>query len=173
MLSSMLASGALDGVLAQHGWKKTAASPSASSVTEQQARQKSEGKKQEQKSQAKNEVKRASEAIAKPLNDAGWQEQKRKKTSAAAPAAQQEKPKLLPVNWKNATVKDSVKDLQVGVPAVCLATTAEARQAMRELKTSGSLAVLAPNPVEGKGEKVSVAVATADGKKDQLVRFLI
>ena len=58
----------------------------------------------------------------------GWNEVKRKPTAASVSEAPAEKDVLVGKGWTVAA-KASVKDLQVGVPGVCLATQAEAKQA--------------------------------------------
>ena len=163
-----LRNGSLDAALKASGWRKD----EEQVKLQQQRSAKQEAEKKEKL--LKEEQKKVEKAKEKTEVLPGWRLSKSKAPSASAapPVPAKKTVKLLPLGW-SAAVKTSASELQVGVPAVCLASTAEAKQAMKELKSSGSLAVLAPNSVNGEGERVSVHVEFEDGKKDQITRFLI
>ena len=60
------------------------------------------------------------------------------------------KEKLLDNGW-SVPIKQSVSELSASEPGVCLATTSEARKAVKELKGDKALAVLSPSNIDGQG----------------------
>ena len=73
----------------------------------------------------------------------------------------------------SAKVVSSTKELAVTEPCVCLATMAEGRRAVEELKSQKPMAVLVPARLDGRGVETQVFVKDSRGEKQTRTRFLV
>ena len=90
----------------------------------------------------------------------------------ASDASVHSKEKLLDNGW-SVPIKQSVSELSASEPGVCLATTSEARKAVKDLKSDKALAVLSPSNIDGQGSEVHVLVEDPAGRWQTRRRFLI
>ena len=79
---------------------------------------------------------------------------------------------MLDNGW-SVPIKQSVSELSASEPGVCLATTSEARKAVKDLKSDKALAVLSPSNIDGQGSEVHVLVEDPAGRWQTRRRFLI
>ena len=73
----------------------------------------------------------------------------------------------------NAKAMPSTKELTVAEPCVCLATMAEGRRAVEELKSQKPMAVLVPAKIDGQGAETDVYVKDIQGEKQRRTRYLV
>ena len=86
--------------------------------------------------------------------------------------ASDSKDKLLPNGW-SVPIKASITEINSMEPGKCLATTAEARKLVNELKGEHPLAILMPANITGTGEEVHVLVEDPTGRWQTRRRFMI
>ena len=101
-----------------------------------------------------------------------WIEVQFKPRKNVEQSTEQPKSSTKVVTSSNATAVNSVVELTTDKACFCMASMAEAKKAMAELSSARPMAVLAPGPVDGKGQKVPVVVEK-EGKECSWTRWLI
>ena len=97
----------------------------------------------------------------------GWNSVKPSRVTASI-----SKEKLTESGW-SVPVRHSVTELSASQPGVCLASTAEAKRIVNELKGEHPLAILVPQDIGGKSEEVHVLVEDSAGRMQSRRRFLV
>ena len=101
------------------------------------------------------------------LPEAGWSPVKRVTASVSAV-----KDKLVSDGW-SVPVVDSIANLNISEPSVCLVSSAEARKAVKEVKGVQALAILAPVNIDNRGQELHVLMEDASGRVVVRRRFLL
>ena len=99
--------------------------------------------------------------------DVGWTPVKPTKVTAT-----DSKDKLLPNGW-SVPIKSAIAEMRSTEPGICLASTAEARKLVNELKGEHPLAILAPANITCIGEEVHVLVEDPTGRWQTRRRFML
>ncbi len=105
-------------------------------------------------------------ASSKQNNGGVWESVKPKSEKVTG------KDKLVENGW-SVPIKSGLSELSSSAPGVCLVSSAEARKAVKELKSEHALAILSPTNADKKGEEVHVLVEDPTGRWQVRPRFVI
>ena len=82
------------------------------------------------------------------------------------------KDKSLANGW-SVPIINSVAEMSSTSPGICLTSTAEGKQLVKDLKSELALAILVPSNITGSGEEVHVLVEDPSGRWQTRRRFMI